>query len=123
MPIRYNFDKQSELVIVVATGFVSVGDRRALVDLLINDNSLPEIVPVLIDVTRIVNQPSPNDVKMMSILVEVILRRFKAKVAYYVVQPGFVTPYILATLQADCDSSKIQTFMDYEEALSWLVSN
>ena len=122
MTITYCLNDHLGFVTINAEGIVSVDDRRAIVELMVKDNSLPDTSSILIDVTRIINPPAPNDVQAMAMLLDVLMKRFQSKIAYHVVQPGFVTPYMLASLHALNASSRVQAFMSYDEAVRWLLS-
>lgn len=122
MPITYCLHDDLGFVTIHAEGIVSVDDRRAIVELMVKDNNLPDTCSILIDVTRIVNPPAPGDVQDMAMLLNVLMKRFQAKIAYHVVQPGLVTPYMLASLHAKNASSRVRAFLSYDEAVQWLVS-
>lgn len=68
MTITYCLDDHLGFVTIRAEGIVSVDNRRAIVELMVKDNSLPDTTSVLIDVTKITNPPAPNDVPAMAML-------------------------------------------------------
>ena len=122
MPIRYVIDQQSGILLVEASGTVTVDDRAQFVAELVTNPSLPARVPIIIDVTGVSNVPSPEDVPKMASLANRLGTRFRSRVAYFVTQAGFVTPYMLAAITACAPDVQVQAFTNRVDATSWLMS-
>ncbi len=120
MPIQYMFDKELSIIIATAIGRVAIEDRAAFVDKILRDTSMPETAPLLIDVSAIENAPEMNDAHRMKILMQMLISRFKRKVAYWVTAVGMVTPFSLVTFASSLGRDDVRTFTSRDEAIRWL---
>ncbi len=120
MPIDYMIDQELGVLVVSASEEITTQDRILLVERLTLDTEVPDSVPILIDVSRITNPPTADDIPIMASLTERLGRRFKSKVAYFVVQPGLVTPYQLAAISVRSDQCEARTFTELSAAYKWL---
>lgn len=122
MPIQYSFDSDYGILEVTASGEISVLDLASFVRSVIDDETMPYVTPVLIDVSGLTIAPTANDLNKMAYLAEMLAGRFKSRIAYYVVTPGFVTLYHLAALSVREDRAIVRAFTDREIAMTWLCS-
>ncbi len=122
MPIEYAIKNDCKVLVVLATDVITVLERAALVQQIISDPSLPESIPVLIDVSGVINIPEIAEIPKLAFLAEQIVARFKSKVAYFVVQPGMVTPYHLVALSVSGSGSAVSVFSNKSDAYDWLAS-
>ncbi len=122
MPIEYAINYDCQVLVVVATDIVTVFDRAAIVHQAISDPSLPESIPILIDVSAVTNIPEIDDIPKLAFLAEQLVSRFKSKVAYFVVRPGMVTPYHLVALSVFSSGAAVSVFSIKLDAYDWLTS-
>ncbi len=120
MPITYHLDQTLKLLVVHASGHVTVEDRAEFVAAASVDSGLPAELPILIDVSRLSNVPSASDVLTMARLVELLALRFRSRIAYFVTGVGFLTPYSLASAHVQQQMAEARTFTDCHEAIQWL---
>ena len=120
MPIQYVIDHQLGILLVEASGHVTVDDRARFVSEVVADPLLPDEVPIIIDVSGITNVPSPEDVPKMASLAQQLGQRFQRRIAYYVTTPGFVTPYMLAAISACAGSVQVHAYTNRMHATRWL---
>jgi hypothetical protein len=122
MTIQYSFASDYGILEVTASGEISLLDRASFVRSVIDDETMPSATPVLIDVSGITIAPTANDLNKMAYLVEMLACRFKSRIAYYIVTPGFVTLYVLAALSVREDRAIVRAFTDRAIAMTWLGS-
>ena len=120
MPIEYTIDNELGVLVVSAVGTITILERADIVHRLLRDQSLPDAIPVLIDAAEVTNIPEADDIWRMAFLAEQIGKRFRSKVAYFVVKPGMVTPYQLVALSVRQHRIEVGTFANRSEALRWL---
>lgn len=120
MPIEYTIDNELGVLVVYAVGTITIRDRADIVHRLLCDHSLPDVIPVLIDVAEVTNIPEGDDIWKMAFLAEQIGERFRSKVAYFVVKPGMVTPYQLVAMSVHQHRIEVSTFANRSQAIRWL---
>jgi hypothetical protein len=120
MPIEYTIDNELGVLVVSAVGTITILERANIVHKLLSDQSLPDVIPVLIDAAEVTNIPEADDIWKMAFLAEQIGKRFRSKVAYFVVKPGMLTPYQLVALSVHQHRIEVSTFANRSEALRWL---
>ena len=123
MPIEYAIDESCNVLVVNASGVVDVLERASLVQRLLGDYALPESIPILIDVTQVMNFPVMGDIPKFAFLVDQLSERFQSRIAYFVVKPGMVTPYHLVALSVRNNRSSVCVFSNRLEAVKWLTAN
>ncbi len=120
MPITYHFDPTLNMLLVHASGNVTVEDQAEFVATALVDNTLPSKAPILIDVSELTNLPSSRDVPIIARLIELLAARFKSRIAYLVSSRGVMTPYALVCTYVKEHLASAFTFNNREEALRWL---
>ena len=122
MPIRYCLKVDRGYLEVAASGEIDVLDRAKLVREVSDDATLPDVLPILIDVTEITNIPAADDIWRMAFLAETLASRFKTRIAYLVDAPGFVTTYFLTAFAVHEEVADVCAFTERTTAIRWLCS-
>ena len=122
MPIQYCLKCDRGYLEVAASGEIDVLDRAKLVREVCDDATLPEVLPILIDVTEITNIPASDDIWRMAHLAETLANRFKTRIAYLVDAPGFVTTYFLTAFAVREEVADVCAFTERTTAIGWLCS-
>lgn len=120
MAIQYRLDDQNSIIVVVAEGHVETEDRWELVNAVQQDPAMPARAPVLIDVGGVSNIPSEADLSKMSFFIQLLAKRFGARIAYLVTSDRQVSPYAFAAYFASQQRVEAQAFTDREIAIAWL---
>ncbi len=120
MPFDYTIDPANQLITITGTGPATLQERIDCVKRMMNDQSIAGEFHILIDVCRVSNSPSSGDIRSIVSLIELLLVKFKGRVAILNTHAGHVTVTHLIALSAVSGPDDVRAFMAEEEAREWL---
>ena len=123
MPIEYSFDPEAGIVSIVCSQNLTVDERIQSVDRVIDDPDLPELASVLIDVRKVKNAPTYNEIILIGLLIERLLVRFERRLSIVnSITTSHVTSSHLVSILVDKKYGEVRVFKSEDEARNWLKS-
>ena len=120
MSIEYSQDANQSLIVVVGREQVTLGERFAFVDQLINDPLLPARATILIDASQVASCPLPHEVSWIRQLLDKLRARFQDKIAIVDPDPSRVMVAQLIAYPAPGDQQVVKLFLTEADARDWL---
>lgn len=119
MPIRYEYRSDIGHLDILVSGEVSLQERVDCIRQILTDQSLPNQLSILVDVSGLNSGPNTDEVYTIAKLCDRLLERFSGKIAAFSTAPGMVTLDHLISI-AMHQSHRVQVFTDLHEARRWL---
>ncbi len=125
MPIRYEVEGETGIVVSRVTGSITLGEMRAHVDRMLGDPALKRPVRVLADLRMRESIPSAGELRRAVAYVSAELLGSRHRVAFVVSREvlfGMGTEVFFETagLRDAIGAIKARVFYDIEEARGWL---
>jgi hypothetical protein len=122
MAFNYSYDAENQLIVLTGTGAVTTGDRNVCVKRMIEDRILPDEAAILIDVCRVPNPPSKEEIEDIGKLLKQLHKRFRSPIAILNTTVGHATMshLIAAITSVYCP---VRAFITEAQARNWLKKN
>ena len=122
MAVAYSYDEQTHILRIVGEGIVNLSDRVDLVFRILADPLLPAWAALLVNVSEVKNAPTPEEVRVIGILIDRLCSRFNGRTAIVNVTVGHVAISHMAALSAYNASDNVRVFSSEVAATEWLLA-
>ena len=122
MTLSYSFEGGANegnlLVYILGSQTVTMLDRYALVEQLLNDAVLPAFANVLINVSTVLNSPLPGEVPYIPVLISKLQARFASKkIAIVNDRVGHAS---VSQLVSMFSNGEVRAYLSEKDARTWI---